>query len=170
MMESESPPPASPPTATDNTEVLSRRTLPGQGEVREAAKTAPKGDTPAAENMGEPTPMETGDGGHVQFGPQPNVIPETHMAPESGEQPPSKEGGASTPPATSVNPEAPDTLVGALQSATIVEEHRTLMGTVVEKVRSAKSGLNEAYTSLLRGFEVCDVILFSYIKGMPVYR
>ena len=114
--------------------------------------------------------METGDGGHVQFGSQPNVIPETHMAPESGEQPPSKEGGASTPPATSINPEAPDALVEALQSASIVEEHRTLMGTVVEKVRSAKSGLNEAYTSLLRGFEVCDVILFSYIKGMPVYR
>ena len=81
-----------------------------------------------------------------------------------------KEGGAQTPPATSVNPEASDTLVEALQSATIVEEHRTLMGTVVEKVRSAKSGLNEDYSSLLRGFEVCDVILFSYIKGMPVYR
>ena len=105
--------------------------------------------------MGEPTPMETGDGGHVQFGPQPNVIPETHTAPESDEQPPSKEGGAPTPPATSVNPEAPDTLVGVLQSATIVEEHHTLMGTVTEKVQSTKSGLSEAYTSLLRGFEVC---------------
>ena len=58
----------------------------------------------------------------------------------------------------------------ALQSASIVEEHRTLMGTVVEKVQSAKSELNEAYTSLLRGFEVCDVILFSYIKRMSVYR
>ena len=142
MMDSGSPPPASSPKATDNAEVLSRRTLPGQGEVRGAVKAAPEGDTSAAENMGELTPMETGDGGHVQFGPQPNVIPETHMAPESGEQPPSKEGGASTPPATSVNPEAPDALVEALQSASIVEEHRTLMGTVVEKVWSAKSGLN----------------------------
>ena len=65
MMEGESPPPASSPTAADNTEVLSRRTLPKQGEVPDAAKTAPKGDTPAAENMWEPTPMETGDGGHV---------------------------------------------------------------------------------------------------------
>ena len=60
MIESESPPPASSPTAADNTEVLSRRTLPGQGEVQEAAKTAPKVDSPAAEDMGEPTPMETG--------------------------------------------------------------------------------------------------------------
>ena len=51
-----------------------------------------------------------------------------------------------------------DTILEALQSASIVEEHRTLMGMVVERVRSAKSGLNEAYTSLLIGFEVCDVI------------
>ena len=51
----------------------------------------------------------------------------------------------------------------ALQSASIVEEHRTLMATVVEKVRSAKNGLNEAYTSLLTGFEVCDVIFLGYL-------
>ena len=92
------------------------------------------------------------------------------MAPEIDEQPPSKEGGAPTPRATFVNPEASDTLVGALQSATIVEEHRTLMGTVIEKVQSMKSGQNEAYNSLLRGFEVCDMMPFNYIRGMPVYR
>ena len=85
MMESESPPPASSPTAADNTEVSSQRTLPELGEVPEAAKTMSRGDASAAENMGEPTPMETGDGGHVQFGPQPNVIPETHTAPKSDE-------------------------------------------------------------------------------------
>lgn len=34
-----------------------------------------------------------------------------------------------------------------------------LNGQVVEKVLSAKSGLNEAFTSLLRGFEVCGVML-----------
>ena len=79
-----------PPKATDNAEVLSRRTLPGQGEVREAVEVVPEGDTSAAGNMGGPTPMETGDGGHAQFGPQPNIVPETHTAPGSGEQPPSK--------------------------------------------------------------------------------
>ena len=36
--------------------------------------------------------MESGEEGRIQFGPQPNTIPETHMAPESGEQPPLKEG------------------------------------------------------------------------------
>ena len=44
------------------------------------------------------------------------------MAPESGKQPPSKEGGAPIPPVTSVHPEAPDTLLEALRSASIVEE------------------------------------------------
>src|SRR4051812_9935634 len=42
-----------------------------------------------------------------------------------------------------------------------MEEHCTLMGVVVEKVQSAKSGLNEAFTSLLTGIEVCDVILLA---------
>ena len=37
-----------------------------------------------------------------------------------------------------------------------MEEHRILMGTVVERVQSIKSGLTEACTSLLTGFEVSD--------------
>ena len=115
---------------------------------------APEGEPSAAGHMGEQIPMETGDGGHIQFGPQPNTVPETYTAPESGKQPPSKEGGVPIPPVTSVQPEAPDTLLEALQSASIVEEHRILMGTVVERVQSAKSGLTEACTSLLTGFEV----------------
>ena len=45
----------------------------------------------------------------------------------------------------------------ALERASVVEGHRTLMSTVVEKIQSAKSGLNEAFTSLLTSFEVCDV-------------
>ena len=38
--------------------------------------------------------------------------------------------------------------------ASINEEHRAIMSTVVQKVRSAKSGLTEACSSLLTGFEV----------------
>ena len=59
-----------------------------------------------------------------------------------------------------------------LQRASIVEEHRTLMGVVVEKVQSAQSGLNEGFTSLLTGFKVCDVIFLTafHMKNMPVYR
>ena len=35
-----------------------------------------------------------------------------------------------------------------------MDEHRALMGVVIEKVQSAKSGLTEACSSLLTGFEV----------------
>ena len=55
----------------------------------------------------------------------------------------------------SVHPEAPDNLLDALNGATIDEEHRTVMSAVIQKVQSAKSGLTEACTSLLTGFEVC---------------
>ena len=108
--------------------------------------------------------METDDGGHDQSGPQPNTISETSTAPESSGQPPLKEGGVPTPPTTSINPEAPDTLTKALQHASVIEEHYTLMGSVVEKIQFAKSGLNEAFTSLLTGFEVCDVRCLLYEK------
>ena len=133
-MESETPPRASPPHAMDDTEVLSQRTSPSQGEVRKAAEMAPEGNASAAENMGGTTPMGTDDGGLDQSGPQPNTTPETHMAPESSEQPSSREGGVPTPPATSINPEVPDMLTEALECSPVVEEHNTLMGAVVEKV------------------------------------
>ena len=58
---------------------------------------------------------------------------------------------------TSAQPEASDNLLEVLRGASIKDEHRTLMGTVIEKVRSAKSGLTEACTSLLTGFEVKKV-------------
>ena len=78
--------------------------------------------------------METGEEGRIQFGPQPNTIPETHMALESGEQPPLKEGYASLPPVALVHPGVPDNLMEALRSASVVDEHRVLMGAVIEKV------------------------------------
>ena len=52
----------------------------------------------------------------------------------------------------------PDALMSILEQAAISEAHRTLMGTVVERISSAKSGLHEAFMSLLRGFEVRKVI------------
>ena len=57
-------------------------------------------------------------------------------------------------PAAPVQPEAPDNMLEALQGASIDEEHRTIMSVVVQKVQSAKSGLTEACTGLLIGFEV----------------
>ena len=57
-------------------------------------------------------------------------------------------------PVTSVHPEAPENLLEALLSASIDEEHRTIMSAMIQKVQSAKSGLTEAYASLLTGFKV----------------
>ena len=63
------------------------------------------------------------------------------------------------PPVTSVQPEAPDNLLEALRGASIVDEHRVLMDTVIEKVQFMKGGLTEACTSLLTGFEVSNAIV-----------
>lgn len=57
-------------------------------------------------------------------------------------------------PVTPVQPEAPDNLLEVLKGASINEEHHTIISAVVQKVQSAKSGLTEAFASLLTGFEV----------------
>ena len=51
-----------------------------------------------------------------------------------------------------------DILREMLGRAAISEEHRTLMGTVMERISSAESGLHEAFMSLLTGFEVREII------------
>ena len=50
----------------------------------------------------------------------------------------------------------PGTLTGLLERATLSEDHHSLMSMVLEKISSATSGLSEAFTSLLRGFDVCN--------------
>ena len=52
----------------------------------------------------------------------------------------------------------PNTPAGLLEQAALSEGHRTLMGTALEKISSATGGLNEAFGSLLKGFEVRDKI------------
>ena len=51
-----------------------------------------------------------------------------------------------------------DVLKGLLERATISEEHRTLMCTVIERISSAENGLHEAFMSVLMGFEVREMI------------
>ena len=48
----------------------------------------------------------------------------------------------------------PVELQDLLKRASISEDHRTLMGNVIERISSAESGLYEAIGSLLTGFEV----------------
>ena len=83
----------------------------------------------------------------------PNSAREPPVVPDSGRRPPSKRGKTATP-AASVQPEVPDNLLEALNSASIEEEHRTVMSAVIQKVQLAKSRLTEACSNLLTGFEV----------------
>ena len=139
MMESETPPPASPSNRADDFEVSSRRVSPDQQVVQGMMKMLPEGDTSVAQGPGN------NDEGPEQSG----------IQTDRNERNPTK--GGRTPTTASRDPEAPDILKNMLRQVSISKEHRTLMGTVMEKVLSVKSGLNEAFMGLLRGFEVCTV-------------
>ena len=76
--------------------------------------------------------MGSDDGGS-KFGPQPNTAPEPPVVPDSIRQPLAKRGKPPVPMA-SVHPEASDNLLEALHSASIKEEHRTIMSAVIKKV------------------------------------
>ena len=86
---------------------------------------------------------------------EPYKVLEASKAPGSGERPSSMEGGLPTPPAASVYAELSGSLLTALRNASIVDEHRTLMGAVIEKIQFAESGRNESCLGLIKAFEVC---------------
>ena len=114
----------------------------------EVVLEVPRGDFPDSRPKGGKAPKGS------KSGPGPDAAPEPSMVPESDRRRLHKKGKPTTP-ATSVQPETPDNLLEVLNGASIDEEHRTIMSAVIQKVQSAKSGLTEACTSLLMGFEVC---------------
>ena len=146
-------PTASSTLPTDDAEVESRR---GQNQ-EEVVLEAPQGDLPDFGRKEGGTPQGS------KSGPVPDFVPEPAVIPKSGERP-LREKGETAMPVASVQPEAPDNLLEALNGASIDEEHRTVMSAVIQKVQSAKSGLTEACTSLLTGFEVSNL---RYIKTVP---
>ena len=75
--------------------------------------------------------------------------------PQSPQCPAPEESIRKSPAPSGVRSDILRELVGR---AAISEEHRTLVGTVMERISSAKSGLHEAFMSLLTGFEVCEII------------
>ena len=145
MMESDTPSPASSPNRVDGLEVSSWRAPPNRQVAQETRKELREGGASITQGSGIKN-----DGPKLS-----GLQPDTML--EVGKQIPSMERRA--PAAVSEDPGVPETLTDMLRRASVSEEHRALMVTVVEKVVSAKSGLNEAFTSLLRGFEVCDVML-----------
>ena len=114
MMESETPPRASPLREADDPKVSSRRISP---------------DPPRLE--GNPSATRSPD----------------YSAPKGSNRKSSGPSGA-----------RPDVLRNILEQAAMSEAHRTLMGTVIERISSAESGLHDAFMSLLTGFEVRKMI------------
>ena len=143
-MNNTSLPAASSPRAADDAEVGSQKGTNQEEEVPEV----PQGNLPDFGHKGNQTPRGS------KYGPGPDSAPEHSVVPEFDGRSLRKKGETATP-VTSVQPEAPDNLLEALNGASINEEHRTVMSAVIQKVQSAKSGLTEACTSLLTGFEVC---------------
>ena len=79
----------------------------------------------------------------------------SHMAPQSPLRPTFEKGHRTSPtPSGAWSEELKD----PLGRASISEEHRALMGMVIERISSAESGLHEAVRSLLTGFEVREIM------------
>ena len=75
----------------------------------------------------------------------------SHISPQSPPRPAFEKGHRTSPTPPGVWSEELKELLGR---ASISEDHRALMGTVIERISSVESGLHEAVRSLLTGFEV----------------
>ena len=100
-------------------------------------------------------PSEAGDPkvSSRRVSPNPAGLEGGYAAPRGSPRPAFKRGHGTSPAPSGARPEELKILLGR---ASISEEHRSLMSTVLKKISSATSGLNEAFMSMLRGFEVCN--------------
>ena len=98
-------------------------------------------------------PSEAGDPevSSRRVSPNPAGVKGSHMAPQGSPRPAFERGHGTSPAPSGARPEELKILLGR---ASISEEHHALMGTVIERISSAESGLHEAVKSLLTGFEV----------------
>ena len=126
MMESETPPHATPPYEAGDPKVSSRRVSPNppRPEGNPSATQSPQYSAPKESNRKslEPYSMRS------------------------------------------------DALKDLLEQAAISKAHRTLIGTVIERISSAESGLHEAFMSLLKGFEVREIVcvfIIPHTLGVP---
>ena len=83
--------------------------------------------------------------------PNPAGVEDSYVASRGSPRPAFERGRGTSPTLSGARPEELKILLGR---ASISEEHRALMGMVIEKISSAESGLHEAVKSLLTGFEV----------------
>ena len=103
------------------------------------------------------TPCEAGDPdvSSRRVSPNPAGPEGSHMAPQSPPRPAFEKGHRTSPTPSGARSEELKDLLGR---ASISEEHRALMGTVIERISSAESGLHEAIKSLLTSFEVREIM------------
>ena len=85
----------------------------------------------------------------------------SHMAPQSPPRSAFEKGHRTSPVPYGARSEELKDLLGR---ASISEEHCALMGTMIERISSAESGLHAAVRSLLTGFEVREIM---YLLTVP---
>ena len=98
-------------------------------------------------------PSEAGDPevSSRRVSPNPAGAEDSYVAPRGSPRPAFERGHRASPASSGARPEELKILLGR---ASISEEHRALMGMVIERISSVESGLHEAVKSLLTGFEV----------------
>ena len=82
---------------------------------------------------------------------------DSYVAPQGSPRPAFERGHRTSPAPSGARLEELKILLGR---ASISEEHRALMGTVIGRISSAESGLHEAIRSLLTGFELRLIMYF----------
>ena len=98
-------------------------------------------------------PSEVGDPevSSRRVSPNPAGAEDNYVAPQGSPRPAFERGHRTSAAPSGARPEELKILLGR---ASISEEHRALMDTVIERISSAESGLHEAVKSLLTGCEV----------------
>ena len=132
--------------------------LPCSSDLSPSQQSSSSGDLhPEMMESGTPPPVvppsEAGDPevSSRRVSPNPAGVEGSHMSPQGSPHPAFERGHGTSPTLSCARPEELKILLGR---ASISEEHHALMGTVIERISSAESGLHEAVKSLVTGFEV----------------
>ena len=132
--------------------------LPCSSDLSPSQQSSSSGDLlPEMMESGTPPPAvppsEAGDPevSSRRVSPNPAWAEDNYVAPQGSPRPAFETGHRTSPAPFGARSEELKNLLGR---ASISEEHRALMGTVIERISSADSRLHEVVRSLLTGFEV----------------
>ena len=134
------------------------RVLPCSSDLSPSQQSSSSGDLRPEMMQSETPPSAAPSGGagdpevsSRRVSQNPTGAEGSHMAPRGSPRPAFERGRGTSPAPSGARPEELKILLGR---ASISEEHRALMGMVIERISSAESGLHEAVKSLLTGSEV----------------